>query len=56
MTTEEYAQMRGISQQAVRKACAKGWNMPGVMEVLPKSGKYWLLKVLTTKDGKNLSK
>lgn len=46
MNTEEYAKMRGISQQAVRKALVKGWKMPGVIEILPKAGKYWLLKVL----------
>ena len=45
MNTEEYAQLRGISQQSVRKSCAMGWNLPGVIEVLPKVGKYWLLKV-----------
>jgi len=45
MNTEEYAKMRGITQQAVRKALIKGYKMPGVIEVLPKVGKYWLLKV-----------
>ena len=56
MNTEEYAKMRGISQQAVRKALAKGWKTPGVIEVLPKAGKYWLLKVLITKDQKIVQK
>lgn len=45
VNTEEYAQMRGITQQAVRKAIVKGHNLPGVIEILDKTGKYWLLKV-----------
>ncbi len=45
MNTEEYAQLRGITQQAVRKAIVKNHNLPGVVEILDKTGKYWLLKV-----------
>jgi hypothetical protein len=44
MNTEEYAKLRGISQQAVRQAISNQYRLPGVRKII-KTGKYWILKV-----------
>lgn len=44
MSTREYADIRGISVQAVNKAIEMGHNLPGVVEQ-KKSGRYRILTV-----------
>jgi len=44
VNTEEYAKIRGITQQAVRKAIVNKHKLPGVLKI-DKAGKYYLLTI-----------
>lgn len=46
MTVKQYAELRGITPQAVGQAIKKGHNLPGVTEVNT-FGKAWVLTVDT---------
>lgn len=48
ISTGEYARLRNITPQKVREAAIKGWKMPGVLEILPRTGTTgtgWLFRV-----------
>lgn len=42
LTVTEYAAIRGVTTQAIRKAIAEKWNMPGINKI-EKFGKTWVL-------------